>query len=283
MNNIKVAWQYCLPQHLLSRLAGIIANATCPRLRRLLIRYAIKHYQIDVSEAIYTNLEQYKSFNDFFTRELRDDARPIDKSYQSVVSPADGSICRFGAIEDQQLIEAKGHLYTLNELLGETSEYSDALEAGEAMTIYLAPKDYHRVHLPLAGQLMRMVYIPGRLFSVNPLTTKTVSGLFARNERVVCYFKTKVGIIAVVLVGAMLVASIKVAWAGLVAPSRDKIIKTWDYGTDAMQFEQGQEIAQFCFGSTAIVLFPKRSMTFDTSLQLNDSIRMGQIIGKLSE
>lgn len=280
VNRLKTFWQYCLPHHLFSRLVGCLANSTCPKLKRFLIRAAIKRFDINVAEASPNDPEQYRSFNEFFTRELQPGTRPIAAESDSIVSPADGSICRVGSLCDQPDLIAKGHHFTLEQLLGGASSYSEALIGGQTVTIYLAPKDYHRVHMPISGQLLRMTYIPGRLFSVNTLTTNSVTGLFARNERIACFFKTEIGTVAVILVGAMLVASIKTVWASTVVPCRDNVIKTWDYSQDSMQFAKGQEIGQFSFGSTAIALFPKDSIVLEASLQADDSIKMGQIIGK---
>ncbi len=276
---IKTFWQYCLPQHLISRLVGWLAYSTYPPVKRMLIQVFIKYFKIDVAEADPNDPEAYDNFNQFFTRKVL--SRTITSEPNGIISPADGTISQFGIIQGNRLLQAKGHTFTAEQLLGEPNSPSTSFKDGHFITIYLAPRDYHRVHMPITGQLKRMTYIPGRLFSVNQLTTQTIKGLFARNERVVCYFETEIGLIALVLVGAMLVASIKTAWAGIIAPNRENFIKTWDYTLNSITYSKGQEIGQFCYGSTVIVLFPHNSITFQPSIQIHDAVKMGQIIGEI--
>lgn len=276
---LKTAWQYCLPQHTLSRLCGYLANTKQPHIRRILINQFIRHYPINLSEASPSSLEDYACFNDFFTRRLHHDARPIDPTIGGLTSPADGCISEFGPIKDNQILQAKGRSFTVESLLGGQIDLAKTFYDGQFMTIYLAPHDYHRVHMPIEGQLKQMIYIPGRLFSVNPLTAQHVHHLFARNERVVCLFSTSIGDMALVLVGAMLVASIKTCWSGIVAPRREKVIQHWNYFDTMPVYPQGQDIAAFSFGSTVIALFPKNRIVFEPHLATNQLLKMGQLIG----
>jgi len=280
LGKIKVIWQYCLPQHFLSRLLGKIANSNHPKLNQWLIRLFIKHFKVNVAEADPCDPKAYRNFNEFFARKLNSQARPLGHHPSGIIAPADGTICQIGATSTFPQLIAKGHHYSVSQLLGDSdSALSKSLAESEAMTIYLAPSDYHRVHMPISGQLIQMTYIPGRLFSVNPTTTKHVKGLFARNERVVCFFNTEIGPIAIVLIGAMLVASIKTTWAGTVTPCDSNKITTWHYGINEYSFAKGDEIGQFIYGSTVIALFPKNSIVFGENLNTHQKITMGQLIG----
>lgn len=273
--------QYLLPHHLLSRLIGCAAECRADWFKRRLINWFAKQYQVNMSEAQVEDLNAFEHFNAFFTRALKDGARPLDPSPGAVLSPADGAVSQLGQIEHGRIFQAKGHSFSLVELLGGDSERASPFMGGEFATIYLSPKDYHRVHMPLAGTLREMVYVPGRLFSVNQTTAENVPELFARNERVVCLFDTERGPMAVVLVGAMIVASIETVWAGLVTPPK-RTLKTFHYDAAArapIALEKGAELGRFKLGSTAIVLFGPQQVQWAADLAANSSVRMGQRLG----
>lgn len=273
--------QYLLPHHLLSRLIGCVAECRVSWLKNRLIGWFAQHYRVDMSQAQVEDLTAFAHFNDFFTRALKEGARPLDNTPGAVLCPADGAVSQLGKIEQGRVFQAKGHSFSVIELLGGDSERAAAFMGGEFATIYLSPKDYHRVHMPLAGTLKEMVYVPGRLFSVNQTTAENVPELFARNERVVCLFDTERGPMAVVLVGAMIVASIETVWAGLVTPPK-RALKTVKYDETArapISLEKGAELGRFKLGSTAIVLFGPEQVQWAAELAANSSVRMGQGLG----
>ncbi len=270
--------QYILPHHTLSRLIGRLAECQTPWFKNRLIAWFIKRYQVNMSEALLEDPSAYRHFNDFFTRSLKEDARPLDNSEKAVLSPADGAISQLGSIEHGRIFQAKGHSFSLLELLGGDAERAAPFMGGSFSTVYLSPKDYHRVHMPLTGILREMVYIPGRLFSVNQTTAENVPELFARNERVACIFDTEQGPMAVVLVGAMIVASIETVWAGQVTPPL-RSLRTYDYSQAARQpitLEKGAELGRFKLGSTAIVLFGPNHVAWDDALQETSAVQVGQ-------
>lgn len=270
--------QYILPHHTLSRLIGCLAECQTPWFKNRLIAWFIKRYQVNMSEALLEDPSAYRHFNDFFTRSLKEDARPLDNSEKAVLSPADGAISQLGSIEHGRIFQAKGHSFSLLELLGGDAERAAPFMGGSFSTVYLSPKDYHRVHMPLTGILREMVYIPGRLFSVNQTTAENVPELFARNERVACIFDTEQGPMAVVLVGAMIVASIETVWAGQVTPPL-RNLRTYDYSQAARQpitLEKGAELGRFKLGSTAIVLFGPNHVAWDDALQETSAVQVGQ-------
>ncbi|HEX5840962.1 MAG TPA: archaetidylserine decarboxylase [Pseudomonas sp.] len=270
--------QYLLPHHLLSRLIGCAAECRAGWFKNRLIGWFAKQYQVNMSEAQIEDLTAFAHFNDFFTRALKDGARPLDPTPGAVLCPADGAVSQLGKIEHGRIFQAKGHSFSLVELLGGDSERAAPFMGGEFATIYLSPKDYHRVHMPLAGTLKEMVYVPGRLFSVNQTTAENVPELFARNERVVCLFDTERGPMAVVLVGAMIVASIETVWAGLVTPPK-RTLKSVRYDEAArapVVLEKGAELGRFKLGSTAIVLFGAEQVQWAAELAANSSVQMGQ-------
>lgn len=272
--------QYILPQHMLSRGIGRLAECETPWFKNRLIAWFIKRYQVNMSEAQLEDPSAYRHFNDFFTRALKEDARPLDDNEKAVVSPADGAISQLGEIEHGRIFQAKGHSFSLLELLGGDAERAAPFMGGSFSTVYLSPKDYHRVHMPLTGILREMVYIPGHLFSVNQTTVGNVPELFARNERVACIFDTEQGPMAVVLVGAMIVASIETVWAGLVTPPI-RTLRSYDYSQAARQpitLEKGAEMGRFKLGSTAIVLFGPNHVTWDTTLQPASAVKVGQCL-----
>ena len=280
MSRLFVVIQYLLPHHLLSRFLGFFAEGSF--LKNFLIRSFIRRYKVDMSEAAISDPTEYPNFNTFFTRELKEDARPIANEDNAIVSPADGAISEMGSILNDQILQAKNHKFSLNALLGGDKELADNFLDGSFVTVYLSPRDYHRVHLPLAGQLLKTIYIPGRLFSVNKVTTNAVPNLFARNERVVCVFQTELGKMCVIMVGAMIVASIETVWSGQICPAIGKrTITETDYSTHEppIQLATGAEMGRFKLGSTAIVLFPPGSVELDQNLKADSQVRMGQKLG----
>lgn len=276
-----IALQYLLPQHALSRLAGWLANNQTPWLKQWLIERFIQQYDVDMSIAADPDPNSYACFNDFFTRPLAEGQRPIVSDKQSIACPADGAISQLGDIKHGQIFQAKGHEYRLVDLLGGDPKIAEQFMGGSFATVYLSPKDYHRVHMPLAGTLESMIHVPGQLFSVNDTTAANVPNLFARNERVVALFKTDVGPMAVVLVGAMIVASIETTWAGLVAPMKKQVRAINYHETQDFQFEKGDEMGRFKLGSTAIVVFGKDVAKWSESLEAGSAVQMGQELGSL--
>ncbi|GAK84096.1 phosphatidylserine decarboxylase [Vibrio ponticus] len=278
MDKIKVRLQYWIPQHGLTRLVGKLASAKAGGLTTAIIRWFIKQYNVNMDEALHTDPAYFKTFNEFFVRELKEGARPIADGEHIITHPADACVSQFGPIQDGKLIQAKGHDYTALELLGGDEQLAQEFADGEFATLYLSPRDYHRVHMPCDGTLRQMIYVPGDLFSVNPLTAENVPNLFARNERVVCIFDTEFGPMAQVLVGATIVGSIEQVWAGTVTPPRGNTVHRWDYpaeGDKAVVLKKGEEMGRFKLGSTVINLFAKGSIQFDASMQLGEPTVMG--------
>lgn len=271
--------QYLLPQHLLSRAAGCLADCTWTWVKNPFITWFVKRYQVDMRQAVEPDPTAYACFNDFFTRALTPDARPLDTEPDSVLSPADGVISQLGAIEHGRIFQAKGQSYSVQELVGGNMEHAELFQGGQFATVYLSPRDYHRVHMPLGGTLREMIYVPGDLFSVNRITAENVPRLFSRNERVVCIFDTPAGPMGLVLVGAMIVASVETVWAGLVAPHRRQI-STRNYNEVAPRLERGAEMGRFKLGSTVIVLFGPGKADWDNGLGAGDFVQMGQKLGK---
>ncbi|HET7308228.1 MAG TPA: archaetidylserine decarboxylase [Gammaproteobacteria bacterium] len=276
--------QYLLPQHGLSRLWHYITRREQPWLKNRLIHALISRYDIDLSEAADPNPTHYASLNAFFTRSLRPDARPVDSVPESCVSPVDGRGSQFGVINKGRIFQAKGREFDARELLGGDTALAECFAGGSFATLYLAPRDYHRVHMPLDGTLERMIYIPGRLFSVNPATTRAVPRLFARNERVAMLFATPAGPMAVVMVGAMLVGSIETVWAGEITPPPGKRIREWRYGdggTPAVTLTRGEEVGRFNMGSTVILLFARDAVEWAAGLGADSRVLVGQRIGTI--
>ena len=248
--------------------------------KNLQIRAVSRMVGVDWSEAASRDLDDYPHFNAFFTRELKPGARPVDRSEGTLVSPADGRISALGHLQGDQLLQAKGHAYSLHRLLADDPACA-TLRGGSFLTVYLSPRDYHRVHMPLAGALLRTVHVPGRLFSVAPYTVREIPRLFARNERLACIFETAVGPVAVVLVGAMLVSGIETVWAGEVCPPRALSVAREDHVLGAPAFEQGDELGRFNMGSTVIVVLPPGAAQWRPDLRAGAELRMGQRIGLL--
>lgn len=265
--------QRLLPQHRLSRWLGYGARARTPWLRRALVRTFVRHYGVDLTEAEHSDADAYQSFNDFFTRALAPGARPLDPNPAALLCPADGTVSQAGTIDGDRLLQAKGTAYRLSSLLGEEAR---AFHGGSFLTVYLAPGDYHRVHLPTAGTLRRTTAIPGALFSVNARTEASVTDLFCRNERLVCWFDTAHGQMAVVLVGALVVASIDTVWDGPASPYRQLRRDVW-----SLPFERGAEIGRFLVGSTVIVCCEPGRLRIDDHVRRGARVRMGQAVGRL--
>lgn len=267
-----------LPHHTLSRLIALLANCRYAWVKRPLIRWFIRFFKIDTSEIKRESLDDYPNFNAFFIRELADGARPISPDPKTIVSAADGMVSQFGNIEESSLLQVKGRYYDLDCLLGENEQWTIPFRNGKFLTCYLSPRDYHRVHMPVAGKLRHMVYLPGRLYSVNAKAVATVPELFCRNERVVSFFDTKFGRVAVVMVGAMLVAGITTLWAGQVTPRRPHEKFIWHYATDEVSLDKGDEMGYFNYGSTVILLFQENTIEWLPELGMDMSIKMGQTI-----
>lgn len=272
--------QYLLPHHLLSRLVHAFARIRLTPVKNLQILMIGGLAGVDWSEARYQELSDYEHFNAFFTRELAKDARPLDPDPDALLCPSDGRISQCGRITNDRILQAKGHSYSLRALLAHDPATTEFVN-GFFHTIYLAPKDYHRVHMPLAGRLQRMVHVPGRLFSVSPGTVRQVPNLFARNERVINLFETSHGTMAVILVGAMLVSSIETEWAGTITPPRGRRISTGDWSRRDIELEKGQEMGRFNMGSTVIVLLPAGAISSLADLGPQDIVLMGQKLGRL--
>jgi len=276
LDNLKIFFQYVLPKHAVSVLAGKLADVKTPWFKNQFIKWFAKAYSIDMSNAIEPELTNYACFNDFFTRAIDLDSRPIDGDNKSFCSPVDGAVSQFGKIESDRIIQAKGHGFSVLELLGGDVEQARFFEQGEFSTIYLAPKDYHRIHMPCDGELISMTHVPGQLFSVNPLTVRNVPKLFARNERVVCHFETAFGKMAMVLVGATIVGSIETVWAGNITPPSRKSIESWDYSDQDISLKKGEEMGRFKLGSTVILLMENKNWQWDDSVQLEADVVLGQ-------
>ncbi|MFZ5756960.1 MAG: archaetidylserine decarboxylase [Pseudomonadota bacterium] len=274
-------WQYPIPQHLISRLMGLVGNSENPAIRDPFMKWFAHRYGVNMAEAANPDLASYRTFNEFFTRPLKAGARPVDADPRSIVSPADGAVSELGPITDDAILQAKGFSYSAQTLLGGDEKHGRLFRDGHFITVYLSPKDYHRVHLPLAGTLRETIYVPGRLFSVNTRTANGVPGLFARNERVVCLFETAAGPMAVVLVGAIIVAGIATVWQGVVTPPHRRLEVTSFAGNPPVTMQKGDEIGRFLVGSTAIVLLPKGVARWREDLRAGSPLRMGERIGLL--
>ena len=269
--------QHALPHHAVSRLAGTLASSETPWIRDRLIRRFIKAYDVDMSEAA-RSVGEFRSFNDFFTRELKPGARPLADAAAHVLCPADGAVSQLGKVEQGRIFQAKGRHFTASQLLGGDAEAAARFEGGAFATIYLSPRDYHRVHMPAAGALRRTAYVPGDLFSVNQVTAENVDSLFARNERLACQFEGDIGHFANVMVGAMIVAGIETVWGGA-QPTHSPQLERRDFGADEQRFEAGDEMGRFILGSTAVLLFEPGRVTWREGLKAGDSVRMGEALG----
>jgi phosphatidylserine decarboxylase len=283
-DRFKIALQYAMPKHGISRLVGKLAAAKMGWLTTKLIDIFIKAYNINMSEAKLKNAKDFATFNDFFTRELEEGARTIDQEVNTLCYPVDGAISQQGDIVEGKLIQAKGFNYSLTSLLGGDARTAAPFQQGKFSCIYLAPKDYHRIHMPMAATLREMIYVPGELFSVNPLTANNVPDLFARNERVVTVFDTEHGALAMVLVGATIVASIETTWAGTITPPAGKDIFRWQYpatGIDAITFNKGDEMGRFKLGSTVVSTFAPNMVEFADNAEPETVTRLGELYANI--
>ncbi|MCD6039877.1 MAG: psd [Gammaproteobacteria bacterium] len=278
-NKLKMILQYLAPQHALSWLGGVLCECRWRWWKNWQINLLIKYYGADLKAASLEHIDDYPTFNSFFTRALKPELRPVIQGDRQIACPVDGSISQIGRIQNNLLFQAKGFYFNLTTLLGGSETAEKEFASGHFATLYLAPKDYHRVHMPFSGQLRETIYVPGKLFSVNPLTTDYIPQLFARNERLVCLFDTSAGPMAVILVGAMLVSSIQVIW------SQEKIyaktIRKTVY-SDLIEIERGAELGRFKMGSTVILLFAKDKMEWSNLLQPTATVKMGQLMGTLN-
>ena len=278
-DRLAVLPQYLMPKGTLTRLAGRVAGWQGGAVSTALIRRFVARYRVDMAEAAEPRVEAYASFNDFFTRALKPGARPLAAA--DLVCPVDGAISQFGAIRQGQVFQAKGHAYSATALLGGDAALAAPFADGHFATLYLSPRDYHRIHMPCAGTLRRMLHVPGALFSVNPTTARGVPGLFARNERVVCLFDDAQGRpFVLVLVGATIVGSMATVWHGLVNPPRPGVLRDWRYDDAKVTLAQGAEMGRFLLGSTVVLLFPAGPLAFNPAWAPGGAVRMGQAMGQ---
>lgn len=280
VEKFKSSLQYVVPHHLLSRLVAKLAECQIPWIKNSLIKTFIHFYKIDLNTAMSSKLSEYPSFNDFFTRSLKAQARPIADGHDAIVSPADGYVSQAGNIRDGNLFQAKDHSYNLVELLGGDVGLAKKYYQGQFITIYLAPHNYHRVHMPLAGKLLKTIYVPGQLFSVNNRSVQHIPNLFCRNERLICFFESEVGEIALIMVGAMLVAGIETVWGQREIPCSSQQIIVKDYTDEHIFLKKGEEMGRFQFGSTVILLFPP-AKTVPIDIPANQPINMGALISRV--
>ncbi|TFW22418.1 phosphatidylserine decarboxylase [Massilia arenosa] len=277
-DRIKVLPQYFLPKRALTSLAGRVAGAKGGPQTTRLIKWFVAKYGVNMEEAVNPDIASYASFNDFFTRPLKDGARPLAQA--DFVSPVDGAISQFGEVQDHQIFQAKGHAFTTAALIGGDAGLAAHFQHGSFANLYLSPKDYHRIHMPCDGRLTRMIYVPGELFSVNPTTARGVPGLFARNERVVCVFESEAyGTFVMVLVGATIVGSMATVWHGVVNPPRGGAVREWTYADQQIVLRKGEEMGRFLLGSTVVMLFKPGTIRFNADWAPQRSIRLGELMG----
>lgn len=276
-DRLAVLPQYLIPKQALTVCAGKVASARACKLTTSLIRWFVGKYQVNMDEAANPDIAGYASFNEFFTRPLRADARPQASS--DFISPVDGAISQFGPIQKDQIFQAKGHSYSSTALVGGDAELASQFQDGNFATLYLSPRDYHRIHMPCDGRLTRMIYVPGALFSVNPTTARGVPGLFARNERVVCVFESTFGSFVLTLVGATIVGSMATSWHGVVNPPRSSTVREWHYDDQPINLKKGEEMGKFLLGSTVVMLFPRNTLDFNPEWVSAKPVRMGEMMG----
>jgi phosphatidylserine decarboxylase len=275
-DRLAVLPQYLIPKQALTLLAGRVARAHAGVLTTRLIAWFVRRYQVNMLEAANPDVASYATFNDFFTRALRPGVRPMANA--ELICPVDGAISQFGRIEGQQIFQAKGHQFSSTALLGGDAALASQFDDGHFATLYLSPRDYHRIHMPCDGHLMRMTYVPGDLFSVNPTTARGVPGLFARNERLVCVFEGSSGPFVLVLVGATIVGSMATVWHGPINNPRAGKLCGWRYEDQSINLKQGDEMGRFLLGSTVVMLFPKGALTFNPSWQSGGPVRLGEMM-----
>jgi phosphatidylserine decarboxylase len=276
-DRLSVLPQYLLPKQLLTTFAGFVASARGGRWTTRLIKWFVGRYGVNMSEAANADITSYATFNEFFTRALKAGARPLADA--DLVCPVDGAISQFGAIVKDQIFQAKGHHYSSTALVGGDAALGALFDDGHFATLYLSPRDYHRIHMPCDGRLTRMIYVPGDLFSVNPTTARGVPGLFARNERVVCVFESAQGPFVLVLVGATIVGSMATVWHGVISPPREGKIHEWRYEIELV-LKQGEEMGRFLLGSTVVMLFPKGPLAFNPAWAPGGAVSMGEAMGR---
>jgi len=268
---------HCFPHHLLSRITFWLTRQRLPLIEKL-INLFIRAFKVDMQDAEIEDISQYETFNEFFTRKLKSNTRPIDHGTEFIVSPCDGKISMFGEINQHTLLQAKGKSFTLNEFLTPSCKHLDKFIGGSFYTIYLSPRDYHRVHTAYAGQLLEMIYVPGRLFSVAPYAPKAIDKLYARNERVASIFKVDGGYMAITMVGAVNVAAIEMAWEGLVTPPHLNTTVHYDYADRTITLEKGEQMGTFNMGSTVVMMFSKSYAQALQQLHIDQAVKMGQTI-----
>ena len=278
---LKAGLQYPLPQHTISRAVHWLTRVEQPAVKNWLIQRFIRRFDVNMNEAAEPDNKAYPCFNAFFTRALREGARPLASEATAVACPVDGSISQLGDIHQGHIFQAKGHTFSVLELLGGNPALANIFAGGEFATLYLSPQNYHRIHMPLDGSLRHMLHVPGRLFSVNPSTTRVVPDLFARNERIVTLFDTVAGSMALVLVGALNVASIETVWAGEITPPHRDEVRAWKYQDNAVALKKGAELGRFNMGSTVILIFSRQRIRWAADLAAGGTVRMGQRIGSV--
>lgn len=278
-DSLFILLQHCLPKQALTEFGALIANARAGRYTTGLIRWFVKKYGVNMAEALDPDVAHYASFNEFFIRPLKPDARPLAPS--DFVCPVDGAISQFGTIERDQIFQAKGHAFSTADLVGGNAALAALFQNGSFANIYLSPKDYHRIHMPCDGRLTRMIYIPGKLFSVNPVTAQGVPNLFARNERVVCVFESEHGPFVLTLVGATIVGSMATVWHGVVNPPRTSQVREWQYADQDIRLKKGEEMGRFLLGSTVVMLFPAQTLSFNPDWRPAGAVRLGTAMASL--
>jgi len=280
-DRLAVLPQYLLPKQALTQFAGFVASGERGAVTTGIIRRFVARYRVNMAEALNPDIASYATFNDFFTRALKPGARPLARA--GLICPVDGAVSQFGAIEQDQIFQAKGHRYSTTALVGGDAALAAQFQDGHFATIYLSPKDYHRIHMPCDGRLTRMIYVPGELFSVNPVTARGVPGLFARNERVVCVFESVHGLFVLALVGATIVGSMATTWHGVVNPPRPGVLREWHYEEQDIAFALGDEMGRFLLGSTVVLLFPKGPLHFNRAWAPGRSIRLGEAMADIGD
>lgn len=278
---LAVFFQKAIPHHCITKIFGFLANCRWPFLKNALIKKYMKVYNIDLSIAEESNYKNYKTFNDFFIRPLKTECRPINADDNAIVSPVDGTLYQIGKINENPMCHAKGFEFSLSSLLAHKDIYSNSFIGGDFLCMYLSPQDYHRVHMPFTGKLLKSSYIPGKLFSVNPELLNEIPEVFALNERLICLFETKLGPMVIILIGAMNVASIHTVWAGAINSEHSKRIVDTDYTHETIILEKGKELGHFQMGSTIICLFLKNKINWASSTAINTHKKYGEILARV--
>ena len=273
--------QYLTPNHAINAFSGWVAGGERGWVTLETIRWFVGKYKVNMDEALNSDIASYASFNDFFTRALKPGARPLANAH--LICPVDGAISQFGRISGDQIFQAKGHRYSTTALVGGDAALAEQFRDGSFATLYLSPRDYHRIHMPCDGRLTQMIYVPGDLFSVNPTTARGVPGLFARNERVVCVFESAHGPFVLVLVGATIVGSMATVWHGVVNPPRLPDVKTWNYADQQVELKQGDEMGRFLLGSTVVMLVPRAPLAFNSVWEPARHIRLGEAMAQYQD